>query len=225
MVMKEIFYSLFNCLVCQLPFAGSRGLLCEYCQKDLAINTNYTCKKCLSLSNSEFCESCLNYPPYYDSIIAAGFYSQPVVTWLYKLKYQKQTSYSKLLSSLLYSAVMKDMKQIPDYIIPVPIHIHRLCQRGFNQVEELLTSFKKQYKSKIISAVRHRHDYSQVLSSRTMRVKQIANNFAINKNIQNKSIAIVDDVVTTRATVNELASLCKNLGANHVQVWCLLRSC
>lgn len=222
--MKRLFYGLSDCLVCETPINTDNFWLCQDCIDGFTINYADTCKVCLNFTINDICNHCQLKPPYYDNMIATYFYTKPLSTFLHKLKYNKKIQYSRILAQLFYKTIIKQVQQLPDIVIPVPIHTNKLLQRGFNQSEELLKYFKNWHNIKIVSAIKLNHTTNQVGLNLSTRVKQMAGSFHLHANLDNKNIAIVDDVVTTGATVNELAKLCKRLGAKHIQIWCLLRT-
>ncbi|MGD2118806.1 MAG: phosphoribosyltransferase family protein [Chromatiales bacterium] len=115
---------------------------------------------------------------------------------------------------------------LPDRLIPVPLHRRRLRQRGFNQAQLLATAIGRQ----IGIAVDHqlvqriRHTPAQHELSGKQRRRNLRGAFELTADCKGLSLAIVDDVVTTGSTVNELARVLKQAGANSVQAWAIART-
>jgi ComF family protein len=117
-----------------------------------------------------------------------------------------------------------------DLIIPMPMHPARLKQRGFNQALEIAkitdrvlnknTKAKLDYKS----VTRQTLTPPQASLPLKDRVKNIKGAFKVNANLSGKRIAIVDDVMTTGASLNELAKTLKQAGATHVECWVIART-
>ncbi len=109
-------------------------------------------------------------------------------------------------------------------IIAVPLHPNKLKQRGFNQVNELLRDLEYKYPQlQRGTALRIKDTKSQALLGREQRQYNLRGAFRLTSQVRGKRIAIVDDVVTSCATVNALANECHKQGALSVEVWCFLR--
>ena len=109
----------------------------------------------------------------------------------------------------------------------MPIHISKYQQRGFNQTLELLQYFHQQFKHVPIdlnAISRITNTSHQVSNSRVQRQESLIDAFAIHKKMDNLKVLIVDDVITTGATINTIAQLLKMNGAHTVDACCLLRT-
>lgn len=214
-----------QCILCGCK---SHNQLCHECILNMEMERNLPrCPKCLIyLPPKEIrCANCQENHFYFDRIIAACEYKFPLTHVLHRLKYQEQLEYSQTLSQLFLQRITARLTHLPEMIIPVPLHPTRQKERGFNQSQELLRDFHKHYsKIPIVQALRTKATQSQATLNRSERLRNLENAFAINANLKNKHIVLVDDVVTTGTTVNELARLCKQLGARQVDVWCLMRA-
>ncbi len=115
-----------------------------------------------------------------------------------------------------------------DLIIPMPMHPTRLKERGFNQALEIAKTLDNHFNS--TSKLDYKCVIRQTLTPPQAslplkdRVKNIKGAFKINKNLTGKRIAIVDDVMTTGASLNELAKTLKQAGATHVECWVIART-
>ena len=109
-----------------------------------------------------------------------------------------------------------------DYLIPIPLHIRRQIQRGYNQTFEvtrhLPLSWRQIINVNILKRIKHSKPTSQMTHQE--RVKKIKNSFSVinAEVISGKRILIFDDIVTTRSTVNECARILKKAGASKVDV-------
>lgn len=113
-----------------------------------------------------------------------------------------------------------------DLIIPVPLHYKKLLKRKYNQSQILAKSIASYMKKPLeISVVTRIKDGSQKGKNKNERNKNVRNSFTLSKteSIQGKIILLVDDVITTGATVNEIAHLLKKNGAEKVLVISLAR--
>lgn len=225
-----------QCLLCACTLKG--GLLCTNCQHDLPHTYGQLlCCQCgVSVESlSHFCGSCLHHPPAFSRSFMPFSYEYPLDSLIHKFKYHGNLTAGKLLGQLLAEAVKHHITYnsdlaVPDLIIPVPLHWMRRWQRGFNQAEILAKHLADELHIPACSRIVHRKHRtpSQKGLSRNERQKNLRHSFAISKKglhtIKNKHIAIVDDVVTTTATVRELSALLIKQGARDVQVWALART-
>ena len=113
-----------------------------------------------------------------------------------------------------------------DLIIPMPMHPTRIKQRGFNQALEIAKVLTKNCKDKLDYKSVERQTLTPPQASLPLkeRVKNIKGAFKVETDLSGKRIAIVDDVMTTGASLNELAKTLKKAGASHVECWVIART-
>ena len=116
-----------------------------------------------------------------------------------------------------------------NYLIPVPLSTEKLCMRGFNQSWELARRISCVEIEKLPFALkRHHRIEQQVGSSLNMRQTKVRNTFYLEQNaislLQNKSVIIFDDVMTSGSTLDEIARILKDNGVSRVINWVLLRT-
>ena len=147
------------------------------------------------------------------------------------------------LSRLLANVIEDTYKHsvMPEIIIPVPLHWRTMLKRGFNQTDGIalaLTQYLTPIEICNNLCVRQVHSTPQHLKTKKQRFKGMQNVFAImpgketpfDKNagalraLEDKTVAIIDDVVTTGATSGALATVLINAGAKYVDVWALART-
>jgi ComF family protein len=147
----------------------------------------------------------------------------PLNKVLHALKYNGQKKYAATLGYLL----SKSMDNPTDYdlIIPIPLHPHKFKERGFNQVDIMLNYWQK-YLLNINNniVIRVKDTIPQALSNLKSREQNIANAFQLKANVTGMKILVVDDVITTSSTVNELSRILKEGGATTVDVCALMRA-
>ena len=133
---------------------------------------------------------------------------------------------ARLLGLLLVRHVRWSGTGLPDCILPVPLHRKRLRQRGYNQSIELARPVAKAFDIPLDleSVVRIRNTHTQTGLDQKQRRKNMRSAFLAVKPLTGLHIAIVDDVVTTTSTVNELARIVKKAGATRVDVWSIARA-
>lgn len=216
-----------NCLLCG---EQSQQHICQPCLA-LIEHNHKCCKLCalpLSISG-ETCGECLKKAPDYDQLIAPFIYQAPLSNLIMSFKQSNTTIAHQLMCKLFCEAIAEfytnQPQEIPQTVTPVPLYWLRHLQRGFNQAAML------SYSVSCALNIEHKHLFKRVktskeqkLSSRKQRLKNLKDSFIIEESVTGKHIAIVDDVMTTGATVNQLATLLKQAGASSVSVWLLART-
>ncbi|MEN9946486.1 MAG: hypothetical protein RLZZ293_872 [Pseudomonadota bacterium] len=203
--------------------------ICRSCQDSLSIiPSQQHCPRCLVAIEPKqiVCNNCYANNFAFTKIVAAYQYAFPLDRLLHGLKYNHNLAYSGVLSHLFWQRISEQLNQLPDLVIPVPLHRSKQQLRGFNQVHELLSEFHKAHSQiPILNILRNRATIAQASLNRQQRLINLQNAFSLdNLNLQGKRIVLVDDVVTTGSTINELAKQCLHLGAKHIEVWCLMRA-
>ncbi len=235
-----------SCVLCDVLIDGCgdkkspKISLCCNCYRDLPWMLG-ACKQCGIVckdcdANSPVCGNCQKKAPAVDYTLSALHYVSPVDYLVTELKFRKQLTSAAILSELLYQFLeprlnreMGHKESTPDLIIPVPLHKKRLISRGFNQAVELAKPLVRKFSIPMArnSVSRTKNTLPQSDLDAAQRRKNIRNSFQIeNKQqlIHASHVVIVDDVVTTGATCNELARLLKKSGVQKVGVWSVARA-
>jgi ComF family protein len=208
-----------NCVLCAALQTNNHAV-CEACLNDLPWHQNTSCPQCGLSSSGQLCGSCISSPPDFDATHSVFLYKFPVDTMMQRYKYGEMLSICTFFGQMLSKKV--DVKSV-DLIIPMPMHPQRLKERGFNQALEIakvLGNEKLDFKC----AERKKLTPPQASLPLKERVKNIKGAFKINGDLAGKRIAIVDDVMTTGASLNELAKTLKKSGASHVECWVIART-
>lgn len=226
--MIELLQRLFsgNCLVCKRNDIDS---VCGQCFTQLPFATS-GCKICSSnhtMSATHICADCQKKPPPFDEIIPLFYYQPPINQLIARMKFSFDPQLANLMGGWLARHLQNtESFTAPECVIPVPLHRRRRAVRGYNQALEIARPIAKQLQIPLYQQYcrRKRHTKAQAELPQTKRLKNMHKSFQINtKNIP-QSLAIVDDVVTTGATVRELASTWKKAGTKKISVWCIARS-
>jgi len=209
----------FQCLLCRDACAES---LCEPCANSFIRNTQ-ACPVCAQPVNTiGICGRCENTRRYFDCCIAPLIYSYPLDHLIWQFKYHSGPELSQLLIKPLSEQLLTRKTLIPELIVPVPLHPKRQRERGYNQSLILAKIFSKQLDLPIDnSCFRKRETAVQSLTKISGRKKNVKDAFDSDADFTGKSVAIVDDVITSGATVNELAKQLKRKGADYVEVWAI----
>ena len=218
-----------TCILCGAP--GDDHLdLCSRCRHELPVNSN-CCKLCaapitVSADHSAICGECIARPPLFDHCITPFLYRAPVSSLISGFKFQKKLGNGRLLSLLLLDFLTRKQVEIPDIIIPIPLHWGRLTERGFNQALEIARPIARHLKLSLdlSSCVRRYPTVPQMNLERRSRLQNVKGAFEIRKEIDVRHAVVLDDVVTTGATVSELAALLKKRGVEKVDIWALART-
>jgi len=145
---------------------------------------------------------------------------------IHAFKFAGQLHIATVLGELMAGRILDTNVPLPELLIPVPLHPIRLRERGFNQALELarVISNKLTIPIDYRSCERSRKTVAQSLLPAKERHQNIKGAFTVHHPFKVKSVAIIDDVMTTGHTVNELASVLKDAGVDHVQVWAVARA-
>lgn len=211
-----------NCLLCG---AAARDDFCSPCRESLPHLPSQHCVVCaLPVTESAICGACLANPPAFDSSVAAVNYAFPVDALLHSFKYQANLAIAPVLAELLAARI--DTDALPDVIVPMPLHATRLRERGFNQALEIARHVSKKFRVPLLAAMcrRVKDTPSQTGLPWKERENNIRNAFECEADLAGKRIAILDDVMTTGATLNELAKVLRKRGATHVSGWVVART-
>jgi ComF family protein len=218
-----------RCVLC-----GSRGFddmdICEDCYQDLPW-IGSACMQCaipLSQHSGDHlrCGLCLKKPPLFDRSFSLFSYEKEAVTLIHQLKFNEKLANSRLLGNMLADAIEKKAVELPDVVLPVPLYKKRLRQRGYNQSIELArpVANRLDIPLDLQSVIRVRDTQSQTGLDKKQRRKNMRAAFEVIEPLHVKHVAIIDDVVTTTSTVNELARILKRAGVLRVDVWSIARA-
>lgn len=202
-------------------------LLCQFCLQDLP-KFNY------KLISADL----LNWPTInkiipvqsFDHLHSLSPHTWPYSQWIGSLKYNGRFELAGLLGRLLYSSWEKGINEhninqqepIPELVLAVPLHITKWQYRGYNQAHLIAKKFAKysdiKYRSNVISRISDTDP--QVGKSGVERRKNIKNAFSITNKVIKlpKHVILIDDVVTTGTTVNEVSALLKRNGVEKITV-------
>lgn len=211
------------------PLCGSRSPtpLCRGCKEDMP-ELLATCMRCgIGLpanSNNLHCGACLTEPPAYQKLLCAYAYQYPVNHLIMALKYQHRLSLIPVLAETLINQIGRATLNV-DALLPVPLHVSRIRERGFNQSLEIARHLASHFSLPILHCVeRHKATVTQASLPAADRASNVRDAFRLSAPIQQRRVAIIDDVVTTGSTVNEIAALLKSAGVGEIEVWCIARA-
>ena len=222
---KQLVFPQF-CLLCQESVKTNQLSICTPCMAELPwLSAGNCCPHCglVSQSNSP-CGHCLKSPPTFDATHALFAYGYPIDAVLQQYKYGSALTIAELFGQLLVNN--RKASQLPDLLIPMPLHPQRLAERGFNQAVEIarIVAHALQLPLDTRACRRVRFSAPQATLPLKQRVKNMRNAFSCERKLDGLKVALLDDVMTTGASLNALATAVKKAGAATVECWVIART-
>jgi ComF family protein len=202
--------------------------LCADCEADL-VRDLPACTGCalpLPQPDTFLCGACLQRPRDFDAAFAAYLYQHPLDWIIRRMKYGGDIPAARVLGTLLGRRALAAHAVHVEALLPVPLHRAREAQRGFNQAMEIARAAARELQLPVVyDAVRRkRATVGQAGLDATGRRRNLRGAFELVRELRLRRVAIVDDVLTTGSTVEELARVLKAGGASWVEVWAVARA-
>lgn len=205
-------------------------VLCGSCHARLKPVPEPVCSRCGrqltdAVEQPELCQECRREPAPVTQTRAALLYREPVDTFIHRFKYDGYFALAKPFASVMVAG-WPEWHIPPDLIVPVPLHPRRERHRGFNQALLLAKPLAEATGLAVDSAAlrRVRHTIPQVGLGPNERAENVRNAFAaVSTRIKGRHILLVDDVLTTGATMRAAAEALLASGAASVSAYCLAR--
>lgn len=211
---------------CVLCGSMSRnGLWCEACEQALPYLTGPLCQSCaLPIPDGSLCGHCLAHPPRFTRSTAVYAYTFPINKLIQLLKYGNQLALADVLAKQLARRI--DLTNLPDCLIAMPLHTNKLQYRGYNQALLLGKRLARELDIELLTHAcqRVRDTPSQSAMPFKERGKNMRNAFSCNMDLSGKKVALVDDVLTSGASLNALAQAVQKNGATEIQSWVVART-
>lgn len=229
---RSLLYRLQNrCLLCECIMTVPSTLfgLCRYCFEAMPAN-GYCCQRCGLPTATDIaqCGTCLQNTPYYRKVLFCTPYNHDIQRLIIQLKQQHDMAACRLLADYLALRYFEQSHTLSgiDALVPVPMHRRSLLRRGNNHSQLLARKLARR-----LSLPCHNHYLIKTRDTPTQRSltaaerrKNLRNAFAVIGDVSDKNIAIVDDVMTTGSTVNEIAKVLTKAGAKAVYVLLVARA-
>ncbi|MDR1063822.1 MAG: ComF family protein [Azoarcus sp.] len=197
-----------DCCLCGRPAGG--GPVCVACARELPRHTAHACPCCaLPVPDGEICGRCLRKPPAFDATLAAFDYIFPLDVLVQALKYRHRLALAGFFARAF------DALPAADLVLPMPLHPARLRERGFNQAVEIARPLARTagLPLDLAGVTRVRATPPQASLAHDARLANLRNAFAACRRFDGLRIAVVDDVMTTGASLDALARCLKASGA------------
>ncbi len=225
-----------RCTACELPLSHAPNpWFCHDCWEGLQPTDGPVCHQCgvsivadtVAALSGWRCGPCTKKAPYFDMARVMGAYEGTLAHAVRQLKYRECTGIADKLVEKLDATCYPDSFWQVNLTIPVPLHPLRLRKRGYNQAARIAGALAKKMDLPLAEnlLLRTRDTRPQVGLSRRARLKNLAGAFAVTapEPVRGQRVLLVDDVVTTGATVGAAARALKLAGAKTVHVWALAR--
>ncbi|MBS1248746.1 MAG: Orotate phosphoribosyltransferase [Chloroflexi bacterium] len=203
---------------------------CENCQSQVIEITEPMCPSCGEPQHddrpAEVCKRCQQFPPQYTAIRSWAVFKEPLQNAIHSLKYKNDLGIGEYMSQNLCQ-VFSDTNWNVDLVVPVPLGVERLGERGYNQAMLLARPFawRVGLRHKPRSLKRIRETQSQVNLSLADRRENVAGAFQAEPEIvSGKSVVVVDDVTTSGSTLDACAAALTDAGARSVYGLTLARA-
>lgn len=169
------------------------------------------------------CGPCVKSPPHFDATVAVFEYAFPVEQLIHALKYRGMLAVLPFLADALAPHLAAARA---DWVVPLPLHPRRLAERGFNQSVELARRAMRAGNTPLLlhDVLRETHTAPQSGLQWEERRRNVRGAFHCAIDLTGKAIAVVDDVMTTGATLNEFARTLKKHGASRVTNYVIART-
>ena len=213
---------------CVLCTENAKFCICPECEKSL-ISTEHRCLSCAVPLGSDlnFCGACLSQAPSFSRAFTIYNYTGSCATLIKYFKFDHQLCIGDFFAHQLYDKFLDIISQQGEYdaIIPLPLSVSRLRERGYNQTHELLRIIAKKSNILIDQKSVKRIKSTRALSTLKLeeRKLEIKNAFSAQA-MSYQKVLLVDDVMTTGSSLNELAKTVLKAGVNSCDVLTLARA-
>ena len=207
-----------SCFLCR---GAARGIVCPACEAELPWVGEPVCPRCaLASPAGALCGRCLADPPAFDATLAALWYRFPADVLVQALKFRGELAIAAFLAGALAKKLAGER---PDFVVPVPLSSRRLRSRGYNHAVEIARRLGRRELA-LDLCERTRDTPPQVELPFAERRRNVRGAFAARRPLAGATLAVVDDVMTTGATLGEIARALKEAGAARVVNWVVART-
>lgn len=198
---------------------------CTACRESLPWNRP-ACPACARPGPTEArCPACVGSSSPWDAAWTAFVLEAPIQGLVHGLKYHDRFDHGRLLGALMGEALARRPRPLPDVVLPVPLHWRRLMRRGYNQAAVLAAAIARvvPLPIEVACAQRVRETADQIGMDAAARKRNVAGAFEMRRDLSGLRVALLDDVMTTGATLGALAEAARAAGAAEIEVWAAAR--
>jgi ComF family protein len=208
--------------------AGASGseLLCRGCARALP-RLGPACPVCaLPTPSGAICGHCFAHPPPFDATIAAFAYAFPVDRLVHAFKYHGRVALGEWGAGAIRAERARSAGAVPQRLIALPLSRERQRERGYNQAYEIARVLARELRIPLVrdGVRRDRAAPPQAALPWSERAKNVRGAFACELDLKGINVAVVDDVMTTGASLAEFARTLKRAGATRVENWVVART-
>jgi ComF family protein len=221
------------CVLCQAPLeTDDRIHLCEQCRGDV-VDRRSACDRCGGAAppatTGANCPHCHGARLHFDAVVRLGRYEGLLRTAVLRMKTEKNPGQAIALGDWIFARHGERLRAMNvDAVVPVPMHWSRRIRRGVNSpqlvAERLATHLQVPLAAHLL--VRQRRTAIQARLPASRRRANVRNAFRVrpHADLPGARLLLVDDVMTTGATVNEAAKVLKKAGAEAISIAVLARA-
>jgi len=195
--------------------------ICHICTKGLEQDEEVICTHCFQQfepTNKKNWVNELTHSQHISEAFSGWYFNDHFQRLIHSMKYSDSAKLGFVLGSMLGQLLENNVKKQVDLLIPVPLHSMKIRQRGYNQAQWITRGLAKQwnldYKSDLL--IRHRPTVSQTTLDSSQRLKNMADAFQLRKPIPALRIGVVDDILTTGATISACGKALESAGSKAV---------
>ena len=210
---------------CFFCLSTTTGAWCIRCERDFILDIE-RCPICARRSKAnKTCGSCLKQLPIINSTEVLFDYQYPTNYLIKAYKFKNRPELAERFSVKL-TEKLKNKSALPELLLPVPLHRTKQRQRGYNQSLELAKKISQSMQIKVESSLcqRIRNTSPQSTLPTKNRRANVKGAFKLKSRHMPEHVAIIDDVITTGSTVNELAKHLKRAGCKTIEAWAIARA-
>lgn len=208
---------------CALCGAHARAAVCGDCERAYVLPTP-RCPCCANpaggLDRSRHCGACLAHAPAFDASWAACDYAAPLDSLVLQLKFGAQLALAPWMARVLHGAIAHQAPMLPDVLCPVPLGPARLIERGYNQALEVARPLARALGLPVAPQLlkRLRETAPQSGAAPGERRRNVRGAFGIGDTLDvgGRHVGVVDDVMSSGHTLEEIATVLKQAGAARV---------
>ncbi len=211
------------CALCNA--SSGNALVCAACNGAMPRIAD-PCPRCaLPSRDGLLCGACLAKPPPFDATVAAWSYAFPANRLLQSLKYAGTLALAEPFAAAVAEAVRARAAPMPDQLVAMPLSSRRQRERGFNHAHEIARRLSPCVDVPLAGGLTRTRDAPpQAGLTLRERVRNVRDAFAASDAVAGCSVAIVDDVMTTGATIGAAARALRKAGAIRIDAWVVART-